>query len=258
MSEYDIGSYGSFWAPYYDEIFRTADSEVAFLLPLAGSPPRALELAIGSGRVGLPLMRAGVEVTGIDISDEMVGLLRAKPGGEKVNVVKGDFADVAVEETFPLVYLPFNTLFALTSQERQIECFRNVARALDPGGRFVLDTFVPDLRRYDHLGTRMGVSSISSNETHAYEMSIHNSVEQSVASHHVRRLEDGSTVVLPVEIRYAWPAEMDLMARLAGLSLEERWGWYDRRQFTEQSLQHVSVYRKPSVRGPGGGATPAQ
>jgi SAM-dependent methyltransferase len=245
MSKYDIGSYGSFWAPYYDDIFGAGDSEVGFLLPLAGSPPRALELAIGSGRVAVPLAKAGVEVTGIDISDEMIALLRAKPGGEKINIVKGDFADVAVQGRFPLVYLPFNTLFALTSQERQIECFRNVSRVLEAGGRFVLDTFVPDLRRYDHLGTRMGVSSISSNEMHAYEMSIHNSLDQSVVSHHVRRLEDGSTVVLPVEIRYIWPAEMDLMARLAGLTLEERWGWYDRRQFTEQSLQHVSVYRKP-------------
>jgi len=245
MSEYDIGSYGSFWAPHYDDIFRSHDSEVAFLRPLAGTPPRALELAIGSGRVALPMMEAGVEVTGIEISDDMIALLRAKPGGSDIEVIKGDFADVEVEETFPLVYLPFNTLFALTSQQRQVDCFRNVARALDPGGRFVLDTFVPDLRRYDHLGTRVGVSSISSNQAHAYELSIHNPLDQSVVSHHVRRLEDGSTVVLPVTIRYAWAAEMDLMARLAGLDLEARWGWYDRRPFTEQSLQHVSVYRKP-------------
>jgi SAM-dependent methyltransferase len=186
-----------------------------------------------------------VEVTGIEISDDMIALLRAKPGGSDIKVIKGDFADVEVEDTYPLVYLPFNTLFALTSQQRQVDCFRNVARALDPGGRFVLDTFVPDLRRYDHLGTRVGVSSISSNEAHAYELSIHNPLDQSVVSHHVRRLADGSTVVLPVTIRYAWAAEMDLMARLAGLDLEARWGWYDRRPFTEQSLQHVSVYRKP-------------
>jgi SAM-dependent methyltransferase len=246
MSEYDIGTYGSLWAPYYDDIFRAADSEVDFLLPFAGSPPRALELAIGSGRVALPMLKAGVAVSGIDISDDMIALLRAKPGGDEIKITKGDFADVGVEESFPLIYLPFNTLFALTEQERQVDCFRNVARALDPGGRFVLDTFVPDLRRYDHVGTRVGVSSISSNETHAYELSIHNALEQSVISHHVRRLEDGTTVVLPVAIRYCWPAEMDLMARLAGLELEERWGWYDRRPFTEQSLQHVSVYRKPA------------
>ncbi|HET7846371.1 MAG TPA: SAM-dependent methyltransferase, partial [Acidimicrobiia bacterium] len=107
------------------------------------------------------------------------------------------------------------------------------------------DTFVPDLSRYDHLGTRMGVSSISSNEAHAYELAIHDPLAQTVVSHQVRRLEDGSTVVLPVTVRYAWPAEMDLMGRLAGLVLEDRWGWYDRRPFTERSGQHVSVYRKP-------------
>lgn len=245
MSEYDIETYGASWAPYYDDIFSEVASEVDFLKPLAGTPPRALELAIGSGRVALPLSRAGVAVTGIDISDDMISLLRTKPGGDEISAIKGDFADVDVEGTFPLVYLPFNTLFALPHQERQIDCFRNTARALEPGGRFVLDTFVPDLGRWDASGTRMGVSSISSNETHAYELSIHNSLEQTSVSHHVRRLEDGTTVVLPVSIRYAWPSEMDLMARLAGLELEERWGWYDRRRFTEQSGQHVSVYRKP-------------
>jgi SAM-dependent methyltransferase len=246
MSDYDIGTYGQRWAPFYDSIYEDIDdATIGFLKALSGTPPRALELAIGSGRVAVPLMEAGVSVTGIDISGEMVALLRDKPGGEKIPVVFGDFADVDVDQTFPLVYLPFNTLFALLDQARQVECFQNVARALEPGGRFVLDTFVPDLSRYDHLGTRMGVSSISSNESHAYELAIHEPLSQTVVSHQVRRLEDGSTVVLPVTVRYAWPAEMDLMGRLAGLVLEERWGWYDRRPFTERSGQHVSVYRKP-------------
>jgi SAM-dependent methyltransferase len=246
MDDYDIYTYGDMWAPYYDETFDKSESEVDFLRPLAGDPPRALELAIGTGRVGLPLSQAGVEVVGIDASLEMVGLLRAKPGGERIEVVMGDFADVAVEGGFPLIYLTFNTLFALTSQQRQVECFKNVAGALDPGGRFVLDAFVPDLKRFDQFHTRIGVSSITSTRAHAFELSIHDPTEQKVVSHHVRRLEDGSTVVLPVEIRYVWPSEMDLMARLAGLELEERWDWYDRRPFTERSGQQVSVYRKPS------------
>jgi SAM-dependent methyltransferase len=246
MSDYDIGTYGQRWAPFYDAIYEEIDSAtITFLKALAGTPPRALELAIGSGRVALPLAEAGVAVTGVDISDEMVSLLRAKPGADRIRVVMGDFADVPVDEQFPLVYLPFNTLFALVDQPRQVECFQNVARALEPGGRFVLDTFLPDLSRYDHLGTRMGVSSISSNEAHAYELAIHDALAQTVVSHQVRRLEDGSTVVLPVTVRYAWPSEMDLMGQLAGLALEERWGWYDRRPFTERSGQHVSVYRKP-------------
>ncbi|MGH8873451.1 MAG: class I SAM-dependent methyltransferase [Acidimicrobiia bacterium] len=245
MSEYDIETYGTSWAPLYDELFSDIESEVDFLRPLAGKPPRALELAIGSGRVALPLSRAGVEVTGIDISDDMIALLRAKPGGDGIRVIKGDFADVAVDGTFPLVYIPFNTLFALLDQERQVECFLNTARALEPGGRFVLDAFVPDLKRFDHHETRMAVESITSTQAHAYELSIHDPVGQTVTSHHVRHFEDGRTVVLPVKIRYVWPSEMDLMARIAGLELEEWWGWYDRRRFTEQSGQHVSVYRKP-------------
>lgn len=245
MSEYDIDTYGAIWAPFYDELFDDSESEAGFLKPLAGDPPRALELAVGSGRIALPLSRAGVDVTGIDISDDMIGLLRAKPGGDGIQIIKGDFADVPVEETFPLVYLPFNTLFALLDQVRQVDCFINTARALEPGGRFVLDAFVPDVTRFDRYQTRMAVESITSTQAHAYELSIHDPVTQRVVSHHVRRQDDGSTVVLPVTIRYAWPAEMDLMARVAGLELDDRFGWYDRRRFTEQSSQHVSVYRKP-------------
>jgi SAM-dependent methyltransferase len=245
MSEYQIETYGERWAPFYDSIYEEIDrATIDFLKSLSGIPPRALELAIGSGRIALPLAAAGVEVMGIDISEEMIELLKGKPGGEAIDVLKGDFAEVEVDRSFPLVYLAFNTLFALLDQDRQVDCFINVARALEPGGRFVLDTFVPDLGRYDHLGTRMGVSSISSNDSHAYEMAIHNSLDQTVVAHHVRRLEDGSNVVLPVTVRYAWPSEMDLMGRLAGMELEERWGWYDRRPYTERSGQYVSVYRK--------------
>jgi SAM-dependent methyltransferase len=245
MQDYEIGTYGEMWAPFYDEIWNEVGEEIDLLKSFAGSPPRALELAVGSGRVAIPLSRAGVAVTGIDISDDMVALMRAKAGGDEISVLMGDFAEVAVEETFPLVYLPFNTLFILPDQARQIDCFLNVAAALEPGGRFVLDAFVPDIRRFDAYETRMAVSSISSSTTHAWELSIHDPMEQSVVSHHVRQLDDGSTVVLPVRVRYAWPTEMDLMARIAGLDLESRWGWYDRRQFTAKSGQHVSVYRKP-------------
>jgi len=246
MSEHDAGDYGRFWASYYDDIIEPDETAVRMLAAYAGRPGRALELAIGTGRIGLPLHTIGVEITGIDASEEMVARLRAKPGGGVIEVLIGDFADVEVgERTWPLAYLTANTLFALLTQERQIECFQNVASALDGGGRFVLDCFVPDLSRFDKFNTRLGVSSISSDHAHAYEISIHDPVEQRTRSHHVRRLEDGTTVVLPVEVRYCWPSEMDLMARLAGLELENRWGWYDRRPFTAQSGQHVSVYRKP-------------
>jgi len=238
--------YGPLWAPYYDAIYTDVDdSTIALLESLAGSDKRALEMAVGSGRVALPLSRRGVEVTGIELSAEMADLLKTKPGGETIDVVLGDMVATKLGRTFPLVYLTFNTLFILDSQERQLECFRNVAEHLEPGGLFVTDAFVPDLKRFDASNTRMGVSSISSNEEHAYELSIHDPVNQKVVSHHVRRQADGSTIVLPVTVRYVWPSEMDLMARLAGLELDRRWGWYDRRPFTEASGQHVSVYRKP-------------
>ncbi len=245
-SSYDEETYGESWAPFYDEIFTVVeDYTIDTLEAMAGSSRRALELAVGTGRVAIPLSRRGVSVTGIDNSAEMIARLREKPGGEAIEVVMGDIAEVPAAGAFPLVYLPFNTLFALLTQERQVSCFRNVAEHLEPGGRFVLDCFVPDLGRFDRYNTRMAVSSITSNKAHAYEMSIHHPVEQKVTSHHVRRLDDGATVVLPVTVRYAWPTEMDLMAAIAGLELEHRWGWYDKRAFTEASNQHVSVYRNP-------------
>lgn len=246
MNEYDKKTYGDRWAPFYDNIYGEVEqSTIDLLADLAGSPPRALELAIGTGRLAVPLAERGVEVVGIDISEDMVAKMRAKPGGEDIEVHIGDIGDVAVEGTFPLAYLAFNTLFALTSQERQVECFINVAEHLQPGGRFVLEAFVPDMLRWDGNNTHMGVLSISSNEEHGYELSIHYPVEQSIESHMVHHLASGETVTLPVSIRYVWPSEMDLMARLAGLRLENRWDWYDRGPFDEQSEQHVSVYRKP-------------
>ncbi len=246
VDDYTQETYGAAWADYYDEIFpRSDEAAVDLLLGYSGSPPRAVELAIGTGRVALPLSQRGVDVIGVDISDQMVSRLRAKPGGEAIEVIMGDFADVPVDGVFPLIYLPFNTLFGLLDQERQVECFVNVATHLESDGRFVIDCFVPDVRRYDSYHTRIGVSSITSTSEHAYELAIHHPVEQRVTSHHVRRMADGRTIVLPVKIRYSWPSEIDLMARLAGLELENRWGWYDRRPFNENSGQHVSVYRKP-------------
>ncbi len=243
--DYGEASYGLYWAPIYDQVFTVVeDYTIDLLASYAGERGSALELAVGSGRIAIPLSGRGVSVTGVDISQDMVNLLAEKPGAESVEVVIGDIVDTSLGRRFPLVYLPFNTLFALLSQDRQVQCFANVARHLEPGGRFVLDCFVPDMKRYDAHNTRMGVSSISSTTEHAYELSIHHPLEQKVVSHHVRHREDGSTLVLPVTVRYAWPSEMDLMARMAGLELEDRWGWYDRRPFTEASGQHVSVFRK--------------
>lgn len=246
MEGYDATTYGQTWGPYYDEIFSDVDDSMIDLLARhAGNPPRALELAIGTGRVALPLRDKGVEIVGIDASEEMVSRLRAKPGGEAVPVVMGDFGDVDVDDTFPLIYLVFNTIFGLLTQDRQVECFQKVADHLEPGGRFIIDCFVPDVNRFDQYNTRMGVSSIKSIHEHSYELTIYEPVNQRLSTHVVKRNADGKSVVLPIEVRFAWPSELDLMARLAGLELEDRFGWYDLRPFTEQSKFHMSIYRKP-------------
>lgn len=242
----DESLYGDRWAAHYDEIYsRVDDRALSCLAELAGEPPRALELAIGTGRLAVPLAARGVEVTGVDISPDMVERLRTKPGGEAITTVIGDMAEVPVDGEFPLVYLAANSLFALLTQERQLRCFISVADHLPPGGRFLIECFVPDLRRFDGNETRLGVVDIPSLEEHSYELAVHDPVEQRIVSQVVRRHADGSSTVLPVTVRYAWPAELDLMARLAGLELEDRWAWYDRRPFTPASGQHVSVYRRP-------------
>ena len=246
MRGYDEKTYGQRWSPHYDEIYSDAeDSVIELLARHAGDPPRALELAIGSGRIALPLRAKGVDVAGIDASEEMVTKMRAKPGGDQIPVSVGDFADVEVDDTFQLIYLTFNTIFGLLTQQRQVECFQNVAEHLEPGGRFIIDCFVPDVRRFDQYNTRMGVSSIDSVDEHTYEMSVYDPVGQTISSHVIKRVADGETVVLPVQIRFAWPSELDLMARLAGLELEDRFGWYDLRPFNERSTSHMSIYRKP-------------
>lgn len=243
---YDERTYGQRWGPHYDVIYAEVDEAIIDLLARhAGTPPRALELAIGTGRLALPLQEKGVDITGIDASEEMVAKLRAKPGGEAIAVSMGDFAKVDVEDTFPLVFLAFNTIFALLTQERQVECFQNVAEHLEPGGRFIIDCFVPDIRRFDQHNTRLGVSSIDSVDEHTVEMTIYEPVGQRLSTHIVKRTASGEEMVLPVEIRFAWPSELDLMARLAGLELEDRFGWYDLRPFNERSTSHMSIYRKP-------------
>lgn len=246
MDGYNERTYGSRWAPYYDEMYPDVEDSVIDLLARhAGEPPRALELAIGTGRIAVPLQERGVEVTGIDSSEEMVARMREKPGGGTIEVTIGDFGDVPVAGTFPLIYLTFNTIFGLLTQDEQVGCFQNVADRLEPGGRFIIDCFVPDVRRFDSYNTRMAVSSISSVDEHIWEMTVYDPVGQRLSSHIVRRGVDGENAVLPVEIRFAWPSELDLMARLAGLELEDRFGWYDLRPFNERSTSHMSIYVKP-------------
>ena len=241
MQDYGPETYGDRIAGVYDSLYEDlldTEAAVGTLARLAGAGP-VLELAIGTGRLALPLAQRGLDVRGIDASEEMVARLRAKAGGADLPVAMGDFADVDVEESFSLVYIAFNTIFALLTQHDQVRCFRNVAGRLAAGGRFLVEAFVPDLARFDR-GQRVGVTSVRLDQVD-FEVSRHDAVNQRVDSQHIFVTEHG-TQLYPVSLRYAFPSELDLMARLAGLELQERWAGWSEEPFTNSSTGHVSVY----------------
>jgi SAM-dependent methyltransferase len=241
----DDGYFDERVAARYDEddpeMFDPAvvDPAVDFLVELAGEG-RALELAIGTGRIALPLAQRGVPVHGIDMSNAMVARLRAKPGGEDIGVTIGDFATTTVEGTFSVAYLVFNTIQNLTTQAEQVACFRNVAAHLEPGGCFVIEVGVPSLRRLPP-GETIRAFHLSETRWGIDEFDVAN---QGLISHHFR-IVDGRVERNSVPFRYVWPGELDLMAQLAGMSLRERWSGWKREPFTSESRQHVSVWEKP-------------
>jgi SAM-dependent methyltransferase len=207
---------------------------VGFLAELAGEVP-ALELGIGTGRIALPLAARGLRVHGIDLSRDMVAQLRAKPGGEEIPVTIGDFATTKLDETFSLVYIVFNTINNLTTQDAQVACFENAAAHLEPGGCFVVEVGTPSgerLRVFDLSDTHVGVDEYDADT-------------QRLVSHHFT-LVDGRWERLSMPFRSVSPAELDLMARIAGLRLRERWSGWKREPFTSESSKHVSVWEKPS------------
>lgn len=235
--------YGRHCADVYDQWFGFFDEEAVDVLEELAGGGRALELGVGTGTVALPLAARGVRVEGIDASAEMVAALRAKPGGEALPVTMGDMADVDVEGEFSLVYVVYNTLFALQTQEEQVRCFRNVAARLAPGGAFLVEAFVPDLSQ---LSAGQGVRFLHmTDERVGIRIYQHDPVGQKLKSRHVV-FQDGGAQVFPVEVRYAWPPELDLMARLAGLRLRARWGDWRRAAFDAKSEKHVSVYERPA------------
>jgi SAM-dependent methyltransferase len=236
----DPAFFGDRWADVYDE--RTSldpAPAVEFLAELAGGG-RVLELAIGTGRVGLPLASRGVTVEGVEASEAMVERLRAKPGGEQIPVTIGDMADVPARGPYRLVYLVFNTLFNLPSAQRQADCFRNVARVLEPDGAFVIECFVPDLARFDR-DQRVEALAVTE-ESATIEVLRHDAVAQRLTTQKVTFDSQGIRLH-PVALRYCWPSELDLMAGQAGLRLSERYADWDRRPFGSDSAAHVSVYR---------------
>jgi SAM-dependent methyltransferase len=243
----DDGYFGEDVAARYDEssgeeFDQTAIAQaVDFLFELAGSG-RALELGIGTGRIALPLARRGVSVHGIDLSNAMVERLRAKPGGDDIGVTIGDFATTTVEGSFTLAYLVFNTIMNLTTQAEEVACFRNVAAHLEPGGCFVIEVMVPDLQRLPR-GEIYRPFHVSPTKWGIDEYDV---VAQGLISHHYD-IVDGRVEQVSMPFRYAWPAEYDLMAELAGMTLRERWGGWKREPFTAESEKHVSVWEKPTA-----------
>jgi SAM-dependent methyltransferase len=239
------GFFGERVAPHYDEraaaMFDPAvvGPVVELLADLAGEG-RALEFAIGTGRIALPLAERGVRVAGIDNSEAMVARLRAKPGADDIDVAIGDFATTRVDGEFSLVYLVFNTIFNLVTQDAQVACFENAAAHLRSGGGFVIETGVPELQALPPGQTIIPFSA----DPDGVSFDVYDVVTQRFSSQHYVFAGDG-VQAYPVEFRYAWPAELDLMARIAGLTLQSRWAGWQREPFTSLSRSHVSVYEKP-------------
>ena len=233
-------------AERYDDDGLMFSSEVLcptvdFLVSHAGDGT-ALEFGIGTGRVALPLAQRGVRVQGIDLSEAMVAKLREKPGAERIGTTIGDFATTRVDGTFSLVYLVFNTIGNLTTQDEQVACFQNAADHLEPGGRFVIEVGVPDLQRLAP-GDRFYPFEVSPEHIGLDEYDVAN---QGLVSHHLEP-DGGVWRMSSIPFRYVWPAELDLMARLAGMWLRERWQDWDRSPFTSESRKHVSVWEQPGV-----------
>jgi len=218
---------------------QDTSATVALLERLANGGP-ALELAIGTGRVALPLAARGMRVDGIDLSPAMVARLRAKPGGDQLAVTMGDFADVPVEGTYRLIYLVFNTLFNLLTQDDQVRCFQNVAPHLTENGVFVVEAFTPTWLTRLRGDQYVDAEAIKVHEVWL-DVGRHDPVAQRLEESHVVLSREGVRVY-PIVTRYAWPSELDLMARIAGLRLKERWGGWNREPFTGASARHVSVY----------------
>ena len=242
MRGYTASTYGDRIAGVYDDLYRPAIvSERVDIFEELAAGGRALELGVGTGTYALPLAARGVKVHGIDASRAMVDQLRIKEGGEAMPVTIGDFADVEVEGTFSLVFVISNTFFMLTSQEEQIRCFENVASHLDGSGVFLVHAFVPDVSMFDE-GQHLS-ASLPDLASVRLDVSVHDAMNQVVDFRHLHLTEEGIQMY-PGRLRYVWPSELDLMARLAGLRLRDRWADWSRSPFTSQSRSHVSLYER--------------
>ena len=233
------GAYGERVAGVYDDWYSALDPHAVDALAHLAGGGKVLELGIGTGRIALPLSAKNVEVHGIDASPSMISRLREKPGGDRIMVTQGNFAEVPVEGKFALVFIVFNTFFMLTTQEEQVQCFRNVAQHLAPGGCFVIEAFVPDLTRFLH-GQANWATKVTAGEV-LLDVSNHDASAQHVTGQKIV-ITEGNVRLYPYQIRFCYPPELDLMAQLAGLRLRERWNNWQREPFTAESGKHISIY----------------
>lgn len=234
-----MASFGEDVAATYDDSPRGDEAEtVACLQRLAGGGP-VLELAIGTGRIALPLAATGLRVDGIEQSAAMIARLRAKPGGAAIAVTRGDMAEVRVSGRYRLVYLVFNTFYNLLTQDDQVRCFDNVARHLDEDGVFLVEAALPG-PQYRVVEQYVDAEAVELGKV-VLDVGRYDPVTQLLDECHVTLAPDGIHL-FPIVTRFAWPSEMDLMARLAGLGLQARWGGWQREPFTARSSRHVSVY----------------
>ena len=232
-------TYNEACAEVYDQWFGSCEEAAVDLLAELAGAGRGLELGIGSGLLALPLAARGIDLQGIDLSPAMVARLRAKPGGEAIPVTLGNFADVAAQGEFSLIFVAYNTFFALPTQDEQVRCFQNVAAHLAANGVFVLEAFVPQSANFTG---GLKVTAVT-DERIGLKVSEHDPVRQRLKSQHVV-IRNQEIRLYPVEVRYAWPAELDLMARLAGLRLRHRWSDWNRAEIGPNSQRHVPVYEK--------------
>jgi SAM-dependent methyltransferase len=240
---YDNATYGNRIAGVYDDFIQISPQQtqaaVETLAALAKAGP-VLELGIGTGRIALPLSEKGLTVHGIDASTQMIDELRKKPGGNAIQVTVGDFAEVAVQEKFTLAYVVFNTFFSLLTQEDQVRCFTNVAKHLLPDGLFVIEAFVPDPARFVR-NQNIVASKVELDEVRL-DVVLHDPLNQLLKAQHLV-IANGTIQTYPIQLRYAWPSELDLMAQLAGLKLKERWSNWQRSPFASGDASHISIYQ---------------
>lgn len=241
MKGYEPDTFGKLHADQYDELHNpgTTEEAVALLGDLAGKG-RTLELAIGTGRVALPLAKQGVEISGFDASTEMIAKLKEKPGGEDIPTFVADMANFELGERFDFAFLIFNTIYNLTTQQDQVSCFQSTAKHLNPRGKFLVEAFMPNRETFEnHQAVRTKHVSFDSVWLEAVK---HDPLTQNLNYQRIKISPEG-TQLSPLPMRYIWPSELDLMAQLAGMKLIDRWGSWQRAPFTSDSQMHVSLYQ---------------